>query len=119
MPSLGAGQWTIRRFLEASGQAIRVFDVNLRQAFYSPELIPESLSLANVLKLNDDELPVVAAACGVSADDRVAAVHELAERHGLLLATLTRGAARAEGGMPPPYRVCRSPIRRRNNHGFR
>ena len=84
---------TIRRFLEAAGQAVRVFDVNLRQAFYSPELIRESLALANVLKLNDDELPVVAAACGVSADDPVAAVRELAERHGLRLAALTRGAA--------------------------
>ena len=84
---------TIRRFLEAAGQAVRVFDVNLRQAIYSPELIRESLALANVLKLNDDELPVVAAACGVSADDPVAAVRELAERHGLRLAALTRGAA--------------------------
>ena len=84
---------TIRRFLTAAGQAVRVFDVNLRQAFYSPELIRESLALANVLKLNDDELPVVAAACGVSADDPLAAVRELAERHGLRLAALTRGAA--------------------------
>ena len=84
---------TIRRFLEAAGQAVRVFDVNLRQAFYSPELIRESLALANVLKLNDDEVPGVAAACGVSADDPVAAVRELAERHGLRLAALTRGAA--------------------------
>jgi fructokinase len=84
---------TIQRFLAAAGQAVRVFDVNLRQDFYSPELIRESLALANVLKLNDNELPVVAAACGVSADDPVAAVHELAERHGLRLAALTRGAA--------------------------
>jgi fructokinase len=83
----------IRRFLTAAGKAVRVFDVNLRQAFYSPELIRESLDLANVLKLNDDELPVVAAACGVSADDPVAVVRELAERHGLRLVALTRGAA--------------------------
>jgi fructokinase len=84
---------TIRRFLQAAEQAVRVFDVNLRQHFYSPDLIRESLALANVLKLNDDELPVVAAACGVSADDPVAAVRELAGRHGLRLAALTRGAA--------------------------
>jgi len=84
---------TIRRFLAAAGRAVRVFDVNLRQHFYSPELIRESLALANVLKLNDDELPVVAAACGVTVDDPVSAVRELAERHGLRLAALTRGAA--------------------------
>lgn len=70
-----------------------MFDVNLRQHFYSPELIRESLALANVLKLNDDELPVVASACGVTVENPVAAVRELAERYGLRLATLTRGAA--------------------------
>ncbi|MFM8802607.1 MAG: carbohydrate kinase family protein [Planctomycetia bacterium] len=84
---------TIRRFLEAAGRAVRVFDVNLRQDFHSPGLIRESLALANVLKLNDDELPAVVAACGVTADDGVAAVRQLAERHGLRLAALTRGAA--------------------------
>jgi fructokinase len=70
-----------------------VFDVNLRQHFYAPDLIRESLALANVLKLNDDELPVVAAACGVSADDPVAAVRQIVGQHGLRLAALTRGAA--------------------------
>lgn len=84
---------TIRLFLEAAERAVRVFDVNLRQHFYSSDLIRESLALANVLKLNDDELPVVAAACGVSSDDPVAAIRQLAERHGLRLAALTRGAA--------------------------
>ena len=84
---------TIRLFLEAAGRAVRVFDVNLRQHFYAPDLIRESLALANVLKLNDDELPVVAAACGVSADDPVAAVRQIVGQHGLRLAALTRGAA--------------------------
>src|SRR5271154_6883873 len=39
--------------------ALRVFDINLRQHFYSRSVIEESLHLANVLKLNDDELPVL------------------------------------------------------------
>lgn len=83
---------TIRRFL-AAARGLRVFDVNLRQHFHSPELIRESLALANVLKLNDEELPVVAAACGIAAADPVAALRELAAGHGLRLAALTRGAA--------------------------
>jgi fructokinase len=70
-----------------------VFDVNLRQRFHSPDLIRESLALADVLKLNDEELPVVAAACGSAAVDPVAALRDLAARHGLRLAALTRGAA--------------------------
>ena len=83
---------TIRRFL-AAARGMRVFDVNLRQHFHSPELIRESLVLADVLKLNDEELPVVAAACGIAAADSVAALRDLAARHGLRLAALTRGAA--------------------------
>jgi fructokinase len=83
---------TIRRFLGAA-RGMRVFDVNLRQQFHSPELIRESLTLADVLKLNDEELPVVAAACGSAVADPVAALRELAARHGLRLAALTRGAA--------------------------
>ena len=84
---------TIRLFLAAATRAVRVFDVNLRQHFYSPELIRESLTLATVLKLNDEELPVVAAACGVVENDPVAAVRQLADRYGLRLAALTRAAA--------------------------
>lgn len=41
--------------------ALRVFDINLRQRFYSREVIEQSLQLANVLKLNDTELSVLAA----------------------------------------------------------
>ena len=83
---------TIRRFL-AAARGIRVFDVNLRQHFHSPDLIRESLALADVLKLNDEELPVVAAACGIAAADPVAALRELAARHSLRLAALTRAAS--------------------------
>ena len=84
---------TIRRFLREARGALRVFDVNLRQHFHSPELIRESLALADVLKLNDEELPTVAAACGIDAADPVAAARELIVRHGLKLVSLTRGAA--------------------------
>ena len=84
---------TIRRFLAAAQKAVRVFDVNLRQHFHSPELIRDSLTLATVLKLNEEELPVVAAACGETEKDPVAAVRAIAVRHGLRLAALTRGAA--------------------------
>src|ERR1700674_4353109 len=44
----------------APADRLRVFDINLRQQFYSRDLIEPSLQLANVLKLNDDELPAVA-----------------------------------------------------------
>lgn len=39
--------------------ALRIFDVNLRQNFYSRDVLENSLRRANILKLNHDELPVV------------------------------------------------------------
>ena len=52
---------TIHAFLdEAPKDALRVFDINLRQSWYTAEVIAESLAKANVLKINDEELDVVA-----------------------------------------------------------
>jgi fructokinase len=72
--------------------AMRIFDVNLRQNYFSLEIINESLRLANVLKLNDGELPVISKLVGIkgSPQDQIAA---LAEKFGLQLVALTRGAA--------------------------
>lgn len=54
-------QQTIWEFLEnTKPYCLRVFDINLRQSFYKKETIVKSLELANVLKLNDEELPIVA-----------------------------------------------------------
>lgn len=39
--------------------SLKVFDINIRQHFYSTDLIVESLQKANVLKLNEDELPLL------------------------------------------------------------
>ena len=52
---------TIQAFLDAMpADALRVFDINLRQSWYTAEGIAESLSRANILKINDEELDVVA-----------------------------------------------------------
>jgi fructokinase len=51
---------TIRAFLSATRpDALRVFDVNLRQSWYSPEVLLDSLRRASIVKLNETELPVV------------------------------------------------------------
>ncbi len=39
---------------------LKIFDINLRQHYYSAEIIEESLKQADILKLNDEELKVVA-----------------------------------------------------------
>jgi fructokinase len=40
-------------------EALKVFDINIRQHFYSKPLIEGSLKRANVLKLNEEELPLL------------------------------------------------------------
>ena len=83
---------TIRRFLQATPPAaLRVFDVNLRQRFYDAETIHTSLQLASALKLNDEELPIVAELCGLRATTPRTMLHELLTRYELRLAALTRG----------------------------
>jgi fructokinase len=82
---------SVRRLVAATrADALRIFDVNLRQPFYSLETLEESLRLANVLKLNDGELPVLASALGLggTVDEQLDA---LARRFDLRLVALTRG----------------------------
>ena len=71
--------------------ALRVLDINLRQHFYSREIIESSLRLANVLKLNDGELPVLAEMFGLKGAPP-AQIKALAEKFDLRLVALTRGA---------------------------
>jgi fructokinase len=71
--------------------ALRVFDINLRQQFYSRDLIEKSLQLANVLKLNDDELPILAGMFSLTGSTE-GQIEELAEVFSLRVVALTRGA---------------------------
>ena len=81
----------IRALLQtASPESLRILDVNLRQQFYSPELIAESLALANVLKVNDTELPRLAEMFGLTGDER-SQISQLIGRHQFRAVALTRG----------------------------
>jgi fructokinase len=83
---------TIQQLVAAApADALRVFDINLRQQFYSRDVIEQSLQRANVLKLNGDELPTLAAMFNLTgaAEDHI---ERLAQMFGLRLVALTRGA---------------------------
>ena len=83
----------IRTMLASSSRtALRIFDVNLRQDFFSRELIEGSMELANVLKLNDTELPVLARLLGIHGITDKQQLAEIAERFGLRLVAYTCGA---------------------------
>ena len=73
------------------GPCWKLFDINLRQRFYDAATIRDSLDPADVLKINDEELPVVAELFGLTGDrDKVAAF--LMERWDLRYVILTCGA---------------------------
>lgn len=53
---------TIYKFLDTmpTGDGrLRIFDINLRQNFYTKEIIAESLYRCNILKINDEELVAI------------------------------------------------------------
>lgn len=88
---------TIRRFLEAVPRredTLIVFDVNLRQHFYSHEILEESMQLCNILKINDEELVTVSDMFGLNdkggADDREIC-RRLVRDYGLKALILTCG----------------------------
>jgi fructokinase len=76
----------------APPHALRVFDINLRQKFYSRDVIERSLRLSSVLKLNDDELPILAQLFGLTGSTRHQ-MDTLAQTFDLRLVALTRGPA--------------------------
>ena len=90
---------TIQRFLSTSKAILKLFDVNLRLDFYTPEIICQSCELANVVKLNEHELSEVSKMLGIvsgfSSNDSEAAdrmASELICRFNLDVVALTRGA---------------------------
>ena len=57
---------TIQRFVRATAaKCLRVLDINLRPPFWNEEIVMQSLQLANVLKVNDVELSILADDAGL------------------------------------------------------
>lgn len=83
-----------RSFLQAiRPSAARVFDVNLRQSFYSREILVDSAKSANIIKLNHEELPAVARLLGFPFQDEASAAQWLLSTFRLRLVCVTLGAA--------------------------
>ena len=102
-----ASRESVLRFLRATRpETLKVFDINLRQHYYTREVLEESLEIADILKINDEEIRIVADMFGLGGDD-VAVSRALIERYGLRLVILTKGAEgseviTADGTLPQP-----------------
>lgn len=81
----------IREFVELTN-GLRIFDVNLRQKYFSAEILHESLMLANVCKLNHEELPIVTELLEMKGDNIIETAKKLCQRFDLKLLCVTRGS---------------------------
>ena len=85
---------TIFSFLDAmpsDEERLKVFDINLRQQFYTLEIIEASCRRANVLKINDEELVLVSEMLRLGAGSPEVLCRSLMERYGLRILVLTCG----------------------------
>ena len=84
---------TIMRFLDAMPMdSERIYDINLRQHFYSLEVIEDSLRRATILKLNEEEIVVVAELLGLTGTEEEQCRQILARYPKLKMIILTYGA---------------------------
>jgi fructokinase len=83
---------TINKFLDSvPTDAMKIFDINLRQHFYSKTLIEESLKRCNVLKINDDEVLIVSNVLGWNGITEAETAIRLMQDYKLDIVVLTKG----------------------------
>ena len=84
---------TINKFLDAmpEGNTLKVFDINLRQGFYTKEILCNSFKRCNVLKINDEELVTVSRMFGYPGIDLQDKCWILLAKYNLKMLILTCG----------------------------
>ena len=83
---------TIRRVLDRVPKgAMVIYDINLRQNYYSKSLVEESLRICNLLKINDSEFDVITGLLGCPFTGYEQASHFFMEKYGLKMLILTCG----------------------------
>ena len=83
---------TINKFLDAMPEdTLKVFDINLRQGFYTKEVLCNSFQKCNVLKINDEELVTVSRMFGYPGIDLQDKCWILLAKYNLKMLILTCG----------------------------
>ncbi|MBA7558061.1 Ribokinase [subsurface metagenome] len=75
----------------AGSKCLKILDINLRQQFYSKEIIHKSLQLADVLKINQEELHIIAKLLKIKGKENEM-LDTLAGTFRLKIIALTNGA---------------------------
>lgn len=83
---------TIRTLVQAAPpKALRILDLNLRPPYWNEETIRVSLTLADILKLNDEELPILAELLRITGSEE-GIIQSLIRKYDFKMVALTRGA---------------------------
>ena len=85
---------TINRFLDAmpgGEDRYKIFDINLRQGFYTKEILCNSMRKCNILKINDEELVTVSRMFGYPGIDLQDKCWILLAKYNLRMLILTCG----------------------------
>lgn len=89
-----ASRQTVYSFLDAmpdDDRHYRIFDINLRQEFFTAEIIRESISRCNILKINDEELAIVSRMFGYHDIDVLDQCKRMLGEYALKMLILTCG----------------------------
>jgi fructokinase len=82
---------TIDRFLRnASAKALRICDVNLRQSFYTEDVLRKSFQFADIVKLNEQELLLVSSLFELGQGTAEVLAHRMLQDCDLKLICITR-----------------------------
>lgn len=82
---------TIRKFIECMPEdSLKIFDINLRLNYFSRDVVHQSLELANMMKINDDEVIRIAELFGWSGEEQDIC-QQLLKEYNLKILILTKG----------------------------
>ena len=83
---------TIRQFLDSTPEGcLKICDINLRQRYYKKSTIRESLKRADILKLNEEELPAITQPLGYQMAGEEVLCRRLMRAYKLQMIILTKG----------------------------
>lgn len=102
-------QTVVKLISSTNPQCLRIFDINLRQHYYTKETITSSIELSDVLKLNEEEMPVVSGFMGLTGDIRDQ-LHQLIRSMNLKYVIYTMGGQGSIIASPHEYSFIEAPL---------
>lgn len=83
---------TIHRFIDSTPKnCLKIFDINLRQNFYTKEIIQDSFKACDILKINDEELVTIGRLFGYPGLDIENKCYLILGKYNLKMLVLTCG----------------------------